>query len=168
MRLYRAKIYAELEAEFAMFDIAKGINAREKLSEASKTYITRNAPSRYVDALIPKFEVGCKRRVMDTDYLDCLNKDNVDLIWQDSVQKLTPSGVVLQSGKEIPADAIILATGFATTQLLSSIEIVGREGISINEHVRTRAQSLRYGSSADFPSGAKSATASHRPIMVLV
>ncbi|KAH8657711.1 putative monooxygenase [Xylariales sp. PMI_506] len=142
MRLLRAKIYAELEAEWTMFETATGGGERKKLGEASRAYIRKNAPPKYVDALIPKFEVGCKRRVFDTDYLKCLHRENVELVSDDSVERITKSGVVFKSGKEIEVDAIILATGFVTTTLLSPLEIVGRNGVSINEHWKKHNQGL--------------------------
>ena len=143
MRLLRAAIYAELEAEWLMFDTATGGKARQKLGEASRKYIEENAPAKYVNALIPKFEVGCKRRVFDTGYLDALHRPNLELIADDPVQRVTESGVVLRSGKALPADAIILATGFETTTLLSPIEIVGRDGVNVEEHVSKSIYSMR-------------------------
>ncbi|KIW05772.1 uncharacterized protein PV09_03628 [Verruconis gallopava] len=142
MRLLRAKIYAELEAEWTMFETDTGAKARQKLGEASKEYIRKNAPAKYVDALIPKFEVGCKRRVFDTDYLKCLHQDNVELISKDGVERITKNGAVFKSGREIGVDAIILATGFETTTLLAPLEIIGREGISINQHWKKHNEGL--------------------------
>jgi cation diffusion facilitator CzcD-associated flavoprotein CzcO len=135
MKLLRAKIYAELEAEWLMFDNKSGVSARQQLAEASRSYIKKAAPSQYVDALIPKFEVGCKRRVFDTGYLTSLHRSNVELIHDDAVERLTNDSAVFRSGREIKIDAVILATGFKTTTLLSSLNIVGRDGVSIHDHV---------------------------------
>lgn len=135
MRLMRLKIFAELEAEWLMFDTKSGTDARETLSRLSKAYIMKAAPPQYVDALIPKFEVGCKRRVFDTDYLACLHQDNVELMSNDSVETLTKDSAVFKSGRVSKVDAIILATGFETTTLLSHLNIIGKHGISIHEHV---------------------------------
>lgn len=143
MQALRAKIFAELEAEWTMFETNTGGKAREKLARASKAYIRQNAPPRYVDALIPKFEVGCKRRVFDTDYLNCLHRENVELVSDDSVERITKSGVIFKSGREVDVDAIVLATGFKTTTLLSPLEVVGRNGMSITEHVSERIPSPR-------------------------
>ncbi|KAH8901523.1 putative monooxygenase [Thozetella sp. PMI_491] len=134
MQLLRVMIYTELEAEWTMFETATGGSARQKLGEASKAYIRKNAPPKYIDALVPKFEVGCKRRVFDTGYLECLHRENVELEWKDPVVKITNSGAVFESGKEVQVDAIILATGFETTTLLTPLEIIGRNGVSMNEH----------------------------------
>lgn len=135
MRLLRAKIFAELEADWLMFDNKAGVGARNKLAKASKDYIRQAAPPQYVDALVPKFEVGCKRRVFDTGYLACLHRDNVELVHSDGVERLTRNSAVFRSGREEKIDAVVLATGFETTTLLSHLNIVGKDGISIHEHV---------------------------------
>lgn len=135
MKLLRGKIYAELEAEWLMFDTKTGDHARQKLADASRAYITGAAPPQYVDALIPKFEVGCKRRVFDTGYLDCLHRDNVELVHDDAVERLTEDSAIFKSGREVKIEAVILATGFETTTLLSHLNIIGRNGVSIHDHV---------------------------------
>jgi hypothetical protein len=42
----------------------------------------------------------------------------------------------MKSGREVKADAIVLAIGFATQQMLCPMEIVGRDGLSLNKYVR--------------------------------
>ncbi|KAF7564033.1 hypothetical protein G7046_g114 [Stylonectria norvegica] len=134
MKIVRATVFTQLESEWLTFDNASGVNSRRTMAEASKKYIRDAAPAEYVEALIPKYEVGCKRRVFDTGYLKALHRPNLELVSDDPVTRVTTDGVVLKSGKTLHADAIALATGFETTKLLSNMEIVGREGISIAEH----------------------------------
>ncbi|KAF5686184.1 monooxygenase [Fusarium denticulatum] len=134
MTLLRTIIYTQLEAEWLMFNTATGKDARQKLSDASRKYIKENAPAEYVDALVPKFEVGCKRRVFDTGYLEALHRPNLHLISDDPVERIGRHSVFLRSGKELPADAIVLATGFETTKLLAPMEIIGLEGKTVEDH----------------------------------
>jgi cation diffusion facilitator CzcD-associated flavoprotein CzcO len=74
---------------------------------------------------------------LDTDYLKTLWRDNIELVADDPVERITDSGVVTKSGREVRADAIVLATGFATQQMLCPMEIVGRDGLSLNKYVRS-------------------------------
>lgn len=134
MRLYRLKLYSDMEKDFAGFDIETGRSIREGLAAENAAYVKRMAPERYRDALIPKHEIGCKRKVMDTGYLECLHRDNVELIADDGVQQITENGVRTKSGREIRADAIVLATGFQVFKMLFPMEIYGQYGISLNEH----------------------------------
>lgn len=135
MRIYRAKLYLEREMEFAGFDLETGTELRRGWSQDAAEYIRKNSPAKYRDFLVPKTEIGCKRRVNDTDYLRCLHRDNVDLIYDDPVEEILEDGVRTRSGRVIAADAIIMAHGFETHKFLSPMKIHGIDGISINEHV---------------------------------
>ncbi|KAF2771169.1 cyclohexanone 1,2-monooxygenase [Teratosphaeria nubilosa] len=134
MRAYRFYLYALMEKDFAGFDIESGQGIREALRRENERYVKRMAPERYWDALIPRHEIGCKRKVMDTGYLATLWKPNVELIPDDPVQTITASGVVTQSGRHLPADAIVLATGFHVSKMLSPMEILGKHGTSLTAH----------------------------------
>ncbi|KAK5135088.1 hypothetical protein LTR08_005613 [Meristemomyces frigidus] len=134
MRVYRLKLYADMERDFAGFDIESGRAIREGLKAENERYVKRMAPERYWDALIPRHEIGCKRKVMDTDYLATLFRENVELVTDDRVEAITETGVRTRSGRQVRADAIVLATGFEVFRMLSPMEILGRGGVSLNEH----------------------------------
>ena len=134
MRAYRFNLYADMEKDFAGFDIETGANIREGLKEENEAFVKRMAPQKYWDALIPKHQIGCKRKVMDTDYLTTLHRPNVELITSDPVKSITSSGVRTASGQEMKADAIVLATGFEVSRMLHPMEIRGRDGMSLNEY----------------------------------
>ncbi|OSS46238.1 hypothetical protein B5807_08109 [Epicoccum nigrum] len=142
MRLYRAKFYYDMEMDWSGFPIETGAAIRSGLAKENEVYVKRTAPKKYWDALIPKVEIGCKRKVLDTEYLKCLWRDNVDLIPDDPVQRITEDGVVTKSGREIHADAIVLAIGFATQQMLSPMEIVGRHGLKLNDYWNSNTQGV--------------------------
>jgi cation diffusion facilitator CzcD-associated flavoprotein CzcO len=124
-----------MERDYAGFDIDTGRPIRQSLAQENETYVKKTAPRKYWDALIPKSEIGCKRKVLDTDYLKSLWQENVELISKDPVERITESGVVTKSGREVTADAIVLAIGFATQQMLCPMEIVGRDGLKLNDYV---------------------------------
>ncbi|KNG47328.1 cyclohexanone 1,2-monooxygenase [Stemphylium lycopersici] len=134
MRLYRAKFYYEMERDWSGFDIETGRNIRQDLAKENAAYVKKMAPPKYWNALIPKTEIGCKRKVLDTDYLKTLWRDNIELVSDDPVEQITEIGVVTKSGREVKADAIILATGFATQQMLFPMEIIGRDGVSLSQY----------------------------------
>ena len=137
MRLYRAALYWQMERDYPGFDIERGRAIREELKKENEAYVKRTAPRKYWDAVIPKIEIGCKRKVLDTEYLTSLHNENVELVYDDPVEKLLEDGVRTRSGKKIHADAIVLAIGFATQQMLFPMEITGRGGLSLNKYVCT-------------------------------
>ncbi|KAL7929785.1 hypothetical protein V8C35DRAFT_314787 [Trichoderma chlorosporum] len=134
MRIYRAKLYWNQERDFRGFDIETGAEMRKGWSKDAADYIRAHAPAKYRDFLVPKTEIGCKRRVNDTGYLASLHRDNVNLIYDDPIEEIVPNGVRTKSGNIIPADAIILAQGFETQKPFGSLQILGERGVGILEH----------------------------------
>jgi cation diffusion facilitator CzcD-associated flavoprotein CzcO len=134
MRAYRFNLYADMEKDFAGFGIETGRKIRQGLKEENERYVKRMAPERYWNTLIPKHEIGCKRKVMDTDYLSTLWRDNVELNSDDPVERITETGVKTKSGREVHADGIVLATGFEVYRMLFPMEIIGQNGVSLNEY----------------------------------
>ena len=142
MRILRAYYYWGMETDFAGFNLANGGAIRKDLQKTQADYIKREAPEKYHEALIPKTTIGCKRKVMDTEYLACLHRKNVDLVWQDPIEEIVEDGVLTKSGRMVKADAIVLATGFSTQQVLFPMDIRGEGGLGLQEHVGLRLSSL--------------------------
>ncbi|KAI8630068.1 putative monooxygenase [Xylariaceae sp. FL1651] len=134
MRAYRGlhNYYAELD--FLSFDTVGGMGIRKMYADYQGAYIRKISPAKYHDFLVPKTEVGCKRRVMDTDYLECLNRDNVELVYTDPIEEIVENGVRTKTGRFVKADAIILANGFQVEKPLVSLNLYGEGGISVAEH----------------------------------
>ena len=137
MRLYRLtqNYYAELD--FYSFDTVKGASIRNLYAQVAGDYRRRTAPEKYHDFLTPKTEVGCVRRVMDTDYLACLNRSNVELVHDDPVHSFAEDGVRTTSGRLVRADAVVLANGFEVQKPLASLNIYGEGGVTVTDHVST-------------------------------
>jgi cation diffusion facilitator CzcD-associated flavoprotein CzcO len=110
-----------------------GARYRAKAREAVEGYMRRTAPEKYHDMLIPDFEVGCKRRVFDSGYLESLHAENFTLT-NEGVAEILPKGVRMRSGKVVEADVIVLATGFSTNRYLNGVEVIGRGGITLEKH----------------------------------
>ena len=87
------------------------------------------------DLLMPNFNLGCKRLIVGTDYYETYNRDNVSLVSLkgSTIERITANSVIV-SGEEYRADSIVLATGFdAISGSILSIDIQGREGVSISD-----------------------------------
>jgi cation diffusion facilitator CzcD-associated flavoprotein CzcO len=82
--------------------------------------------------LIPDYGLGCKRPTISNTYLAAFNRENVRLVTR-PIQRIGPQGIVTDDGVVHPADAIILATGFLTTEQgnAPSFEVVGRGGVEL-------------------------------------
>jgi cyclohexanone monooxygenase len=79
--------------------------------------------------------IGTKRICIDTDYFAAFNRPNVSLvdIRSNPIEEILPNAVRTRD-KDYEVDALVLATGFdAMTGSVAKIEIVGREGQTLNQ-----------------------------------
>ncbi|KAI0205291.1 flavin-binding monooxygenase [Astrocystis sublimbata] len=81
--------------------------------------------------LIPTFGVGCRRATPGPGYLEALTESNVEFI-TDGIAAITPSGVSLQSGREVPLDVLVCATGFQVAKA-PPFKVTGRGGLTLEE-----------------------------------
>ena len=83
------------------------------------------------ETLIPKdYRMGCKRLVVEIDYFETFNRENVTLVdlKKGGITEVTPTSVRTEQG-EFELDVLVLATGFdALTGPLTRIAIRGRGG----------------------------------------
>ncbi|KAH7010550.1 monooxygenase [Ilyonectria destructans] len=132
--LQRLVTFLALENELRGFYMtAAGRMFRHSQRKVSEGYMRETAPKKYHDLLIPDFEVGCKRRIFDSGYLESLHSKNLTLI-NDKAVEIVPEGLRTQGGDVIPADVIVLANGFMTNSFLGGLEIMGRGGKTVEEH----------------------------------
>ena len=79
--------------------------------------------------------IGTKRLILDTDYYETYNRDNVTLvdIRSNPIKEITPTGL-RTSDADYPLDAIVFATGFdAMTGAMKEIDIHTDAGMSIRD-----------------------------------
>jgi cation diffusion facilitator CzcD-associated flavoprotein CzcO len=63
---------------------------------------------------------GCKRIIVDSGYLNCLNQPNVKLCYDD-IDRIVESGVLLKTGEVLPLDVIIFCTGYSLVSRSMSV-----------------------------------------------
>ncbi|MDQ3107175.1 MAG: NAD(P)/FAD-dependent oxidoreductase, partial [Actinomycetota bacterium] len=106
------------------------------------------------EALIPKdYRMGCKRLVVEIDYFETYNRENVRLVdlRKGSITEITPSSVITEEGA-IEIDVLVLATGFdALTGPLTRIDIRGRAGRSLADEWRDGPRAYLGLMAAGFP-----------------
>ena len=89
-----------------------------------------------VEKLLPlDHPYGSKRALMDTNYFETYNRENVDLVdlRRTPIQAITPNGI-RTSHEEFEFDAIVFATGFdAMTGTFMKINIKGRNGATLKD-----------------------------------
>ncbi len=80
----------------------------------------------------PTYPPYGKRPLLDAGWFRTVARDDVEVV-TDRIAGSRPEGVVTETGEEIPADVLVLATGFQNLNLLSPIEVRGRSGRTLRE-----------------------------------
>jgi len=128
-RLDRASIYAFQEVGAAamtsqrwLLPLFRAVGRRQINSAIADPELRRK--------VTPADEVGCKRIMLTDDWYPALAQANVDLVTE-RIATVTPSGIRDAAGIERAADAIVLATGFASHDFVAPMAITGSEGRSL-------------------------------------
>ncbi|KAJ7612218.1 hypothetical protein FB45DRAFT_760152 [Roridomyces roridus] len=98
---------------------------------AVESHMTKNAPKECLSQIIPQYPPGCKRMLLDTDYLSALHRPNMFLNW-DGIQSIYEHGIVTKTGQKLPLDVIIFATGFVTDRF--PLAVRGVDGETIQDY----------------------------------
>lgn len=106
----------------------------DRLRTALTAHIERELEGRpdLLAKSVPDYPPYGKRLLMDNGWFRTIRRDNVDLV-TDGIDAVTPTGIRTAGGRHHEADIIVLATGFNAVQVLGSIEVIGREGVSLRE-----------------------------------
>ena len=101
--------------------------------------------------MTPDFQIGCKRILISNTYYPALDRADVDLV-TDGIREITPTGIVTADGTTREVDAIIVATGFHTTEQPIAEHIKGRDGRTLADAWREHGQAAYKGTTiSGFP-----------------
>jgi 4-hydroxyacetophenone monooxygenase len=84
------------------------------------------------EKLLPTYPPYGKRILLDNGWYQALRKPSVTLVTE-AVALVTPTGVVTASGDPYDVDVLVWATGFQASRFVSSLEVVGRGGVTLHE-----------------------------------
>lgn len=113
-------------------DVGIDMEANELACDIYREYVAQVVDDEATaHALMPRdYPLGCKRQVVDIDYYETFNRDNVSVVdlRVDPIVEITERGIRTES-TDFEFDVLIYATGFdAMTGAINDIEVTGREG----------------------------------------
>ena len=124
---YRWKIYWSFEARWLLFR-RDGWPGRRLARVFDKGIRTQVVSDRLPEpSVVPDYPLGCKRILISNDWYPTLHRPNVEVV-TDPIDHVETDAVVTAAGRRYPADVLIYATGFHTTDFLSHIAITGVGG----------------------------------------
>lgn len=127
----RARLYGGHEARaIAMFEAPSMLRLYQRLFQR---HLARQVPDAALrKRLTPDYPLGCKRILQSNDYYPALQLPHVELVTT-GIREITEGSIVASDGARREVDAIVFATGFASTDFLAPIEVRGRGGHLLRE-----------------------------------
>jgi cation diffusion facilitator CzcD-associated flavoprotein CzcO len=120
----------------AFYNNEKGAKARQAAADGILSYMRSVSNPKYHSILLPKYDLGAKRAVVDHGYLEATNRDNFTLIkcnGLESVEGVDGRTLVDKAGNRHEVDIVILANGFKTQDLLTPMSVHGLDGRNLRE-----------------------------------
>jgi cation diffusion facilitator CzcD-associated flavoprotein CzcO len=125
-RALRGGIYAARELMVLGFvKQPKGMKLLEKVGRKHMERALKD-PALIAQAT-PDYTVGCKRILPSNDWYPALARENVELVTE-AVTEVRERSVVLASGRELEADALVFGTGFHVIDMPIGRLVRGRSG----------------------------------------
>mgnify|MGYP003700651107 CR=1 FL=1 len=156
-RIYEAKWQegGSISFLYAFNDLLTNKEANDTASEFVRNKIRQTVKDpKTAELLCPNdHPIGTKRLILDTNYYETYNRDNVKLvdIRSHPIQEITPKGIRTEEG-EFELDAIVFATGFdAMTGAMKEIDIQTDQGARIRDKWRDGPATYLGIMMADFP-----------------
>ena len=114
-----------------------GFNTEPRLLKVhelrARRHLARQVPDPALRAkLVPDDPIGCKRILQSDDWYPALTLPHVDVV-TDDVVRVEADAVVTADGRRHEVDTIVLGTGFAATEMVAPMDVVGCGGRRLGE-----------------------------------
>jgi len=84
------------------------------------------------ERLTPDYRAACKRLVMSPDFYDKVQQPNVSLVTA-KIEQVEPGGVRTADGELHELDVLVLATGFRVDRFLRPMNVIGLDGVTLEQ-----------------------------------
>ncbi|KAG0352177.1 putative flavin-binding monooxygenase [Gamsiella multidivaricata] len=84
------------------------------------------------EKLTPKYEMGCRRVVVSSNYFPALTKKNVN-VHTEAITGVKGNTLILKDGSVQEVDALVLATGFQVQEMVPPKFIIGKNSVDLKE-----------------------------------
>ena len=139
------------DRENRLYPIVKNEGIRRMAAEDIKAFMrSQVSKTEWHDALIPDYELGCKRILISDDFLPALNRENVELVTC-PIERMTRTGIVTSDAISRDYDAIVYATGFDIRGHQFSMDVRGENGLALSEWWKDGSEAYRATMVPHFP-----------------
>ena len=149
------KVRAELNTGFvqsfanAVVDAdSPALWALQKTARANLEYSVTDPELR--EKLRPDYRAGCKRLIISPNFYDAIQRPNAHLVTE-RIARVEADGVRTVDDELHRLDVLVLATGFRVDRFLRPMEVIGRDGVRLDELWGKRPFAYLSVSIPDFP-----------------
>jgi cation diffusion facilitator CzcD-associated flavoprotein CzcO len=137
-RLFRSFIYLRMELQGLGFTVEPRLQAG--IGALGRWWLRKQVSDPVLrEQLTPKYAPGCKRVLIANDYYPALQQPNVEVV-PHAIREVTERGLVSEDGSEDGSkdgverefDALVFATGFRVSDLLTPMSVRGLGGVELN------------------------------------
>ena len=134
-----------------LFQLIHHRRVRRVLEALGKAYLRRAVKDPALRAkLTPSFELGCKRILLSSHWYPALTQPNVT-VQTAPIQQISEHAVITDDGVKHKVDAIVLATGFHTSDPPIAERLYGRDGRTLAQTWAGAPEAFRGVTTANFP-----------------
>jgi 4-hydroxyacetophenone monooxygenase len=132
---YGDRIHAALQKDPAWPHPERSLN---RINDGHRAYFTQYVVSELgdrtdlLDQVLPTYPPFGKRLLMDNGWYRMLRNERVELV-STPITEIKADRIVVEGGREFPADVLVIATGFDVLRFLTCFETRGRSGRSLRE-----------------------------------
>ncbi|MDP6183782.1 MAG: NAD(P)/FAD-dependent oxidoreductase, partial [Gammaproteobacteria bacterium] len=80
----------------------------------------------------PSYQAACKRLIFATGFYEAIQKPNAEVV-TDAIARIEPDGIRTADGRLHELDVLVLATGFHAHNFMRPMELIGKDGVTIDE-----------------------------------
>jgi cation diffusion facilitator CzcD-associated flavoprotein CzcO len=102
------------------------------------------------EKLRPDYRAACKRLIISPDFYAAIQRPNAELV-TDAIEAIEPAGVRTADGRLHELDILVLATGFRADAFMRPMEVIGRNGTTLEQAWSPRPEAYLSISIPDFP-----------------
>ena len=102
------------------------------------------------EKLRPNYRAACKRLIISEDFYQAIQQPNAELVTE-GIEGVEAKGVRTADGRLHELDVLVLATGFRADRFMRPMQVIGRDGVSLDEVWSKRPSAYMAISIPDFP-----------------
>jgi cation diffusion facilitator CzcD-associated flavoprotein CzcO len=149
-----ATMHAELSKQFDVF--ARVVVDAESpemkmIEEACRANLENSVRDPELrERLRPDYRAACKRLVISPDFYEAIQRPNAELVTE-RIERVEPKGIRTRDGRLHELDVLVLATGFQADAFMRPMELIGRDGVTLDRVWAERPSAYLSITIPDFP-----------------